>query len=107
MSKIKEFYKKHEKDINTIGSVVAITVGFMLVTKHYKNKNKKLVDLKGRSAIMWNKNQDGEIINIDRVKEILDLNADTTGAFAIFREGPRPDQYICLVLDSDVKYTEF
>lgn len=107
MGKVKEFYKKHEKGINTIVSVVVITTGCVLVTKHYRSKNKQLVDLKGKSAVMWNQNQDGEIINLDRVKEILDLNADTMGAFAIFREGPRPDQYICIVLDGDVKYTEF
>ena len=41
-------------------------------------------------------------INLERVKELLDLNADNNEMFAIFREGPNPKDYVCIRLSDNV-----
>lgn len=66
-------------------------------------KTKKVLkdlNLEGKAIISWTPND--SVMNLERVKEILDLNANNSSSFAIFRKGPRPEDYVCILLSDDV-----
>lgn len=99
MKNLKEFYNKHKKAIIITGVVSGAVVGTYLAYKYLK---KPIVSLKGKSVISWIPPKDA--MDLETVKEILDLNADNASRFAIFREGPNPKDYVCIVLSDDFKY---
>jgi hypothetical protein len=102
--KIKKFWKEHKEEI-LIGTTIigGTVVGVILTKKLYKacrmNILKEL-NLEGKSTISWTPRD--SFMNLERVKEILDLNANNSSSFAIFREGPKPEDYVCILLSKDV-----
>lgn len=106
MGKVKEFYNQNKKVILLTGCCILGSTIVVGVVK-YKLKKRSLVDMKGSNIIMWKSEPDGDkFINLERVKEILDANAETKGSFAIFREGLDPDKYACILLDGNVVVPE-
>lgn len=99
MKKVKEFYKKHEVTIKVAGCVVGGIVGYNLLKRHF---TKNLLDLQGKNIITWDPNQpDAGVMTLERVKEFMDANANTSGGYAIFREGLNPAEYTCIYFDSN------
>ena len=98
MKNINEFCKDHKKEIVVTGLIIGGVVISALITKRIFTKN--LIDLTGKDVISWTPND--KFMNLERVKEILDLNADNTSKFAIFREGLEPNQYAVILLDDNV-----
>jgi phage host-nuclease inhibitor protein Gam len=98
MKNIKQFCKEHKKELILTGVVVGAVVTGLLV----KGRSKKnLIDVTGKNAITWVPGPG--FMNLERVKEILDLNANNTESFAIFREpGNAMDQYTCVLLSDNV-----
>ena len=95
--KVKEFWRKHKKKICVIGGTVVIGTAIAIITKD----SKYMVNLKNKNAIVWGDNDSG-FMDIEGVKELLDANKDNCSRFAIFREGPEPDQYVALIMSDGV-----
>lgn len=95
----KMFWKKYKKGI-IWGAVVGVSVS----TVYLLVRNPKVCDLVGKNIISWKPGDTS--MTLERVKEILELNKDNAGQFAIFREGPDPLKYVCIVLN-DAVVTEF
>jgi preprotein translocase subunit SecF len=95
-----EFCKKYKKELVLTGLVIGGAVIGALITKRLVTKN--LIDLKGKSMISWTDNDNG-FMNLEKVKEILDANANNSEAYAIFREGPSPDEYIAIAIGKPIK----
>lgn len=103
MKSVKEFYKKYREPILITGCVVCTAVAAVILTKaHVIGKIERLD--RGKSILKWR--SPGEFMNLERVKEILDLNANNTEKFAIFREGPNPEDYICILVDKNVVFNK-
>lgn len=100
MEKLKEFCKKHKKKL-FIGSCIISGVVVGIVIDRRLLKNKRLIDITGKAAITWTPRHNG-FMDLNRVREILDFNAGNSSSFAIFREGPDPDKYVCILLSKDV-----
>jgi len=98
---IKKFIKNHKKEI-IIGTVVTISVVGLIVKIKY-GKGLKPVDFEGLNAITWESEQTG-FMTLERVKEILDLNANNDSMFAIFKELNEPDKYLCIMLNDAVAF---
>ena len=97
MKNIKEFCKKHKKEIIFTSCLVgAVVIGVLVKGQH----KKKLIELAGKNVITWTPGN--SFINLEKVKEILDLNANNSELFAIFREGPDPNAYVCILLSDNV-----
>ena len=95
MNKIKEFYTKHKKVI--IGGVVVV-VGIGVSTIVLKKMPKKqMLDVTDKASITWK--PDGKTFNLEEVKKCLDANAESSAMFAIFREGPKPEEYAIIRLN--------
>jgi len=97
MKRVKEFCKNHKKELVVIGGVI---VGAVVGAIIYKHLGTKSVDYAGKNVISWTPGN--TFINLERVKEILDLNANNSEMFAIFREGPDPNAYACVLLSENV-----
>lgn len=94
MNKFKTFCKEHEKEIYFIGGVtIAVVVGTILI----KRSGRTMIDITGKQAITW-PNEDKTFMNLERVKEILELNKNNSSKFAIFREGSDPEKYVAIVM---------
>lgn len=100
---IKKVWAEHKKEI-IIGAVVVGGVATVLITKKMTIAA-GMEKMKGLKSICWNPNQPGSgPMTLDRIKEILDLNAANTAQYAIFREGPNPADYICIMFDHDLVF---
>lgn len=95
--KVKEFWRKHKTKICVVGGTIVVGTVIFLITKDSKYK----LDLKGKKAITW-KDEDNGFMDIERVKAILDANKDNSSRFAIFREGPNPNEYVAIMMSDDV-----
>lgn len=89
--KAKEFYRRHKKLI-LIGTGAIIVIGVVVLF----TKNKTVLERTGKAIISWTPTDDS--ISLERVKEVLDLNAKNLSQYAIFREGVDPSKYVCVVL---------
>jgi hypothetical protein len=103
MKNIKEIWRDHKLGIVAgIGIATSVVIGIIAVAiiskQEYNNETKRLTE--GKNVISWTPNN--KFMNLERVKEILDLNADNASQFAIFREGPDPNAYACILLSDDV-----
>lgn len=96
MKKVVKFCKEHKKGLLVTGCLIGATVVGVKIGIKVGKRN--VVDLTGRNVISWKPGK--EIINLDRVKEILDLNANSSAMFAIFREGVDPNAYVCIELNN-------
>ncbi len=94
MKKIMEFCRKHKTALIVVCSVAGTIVVYAITRKHY---DKLLGWYKQRNVIAWKPTN--KIITLEKVKEVLDLNANTSAPYAIFREGPDPKDYVCIVLN--------
>lgn len=91
--KIKRFWDDHKLAICIVGGSAAIAA-----TLYLNRDKRKLMDITGKAAISWVPSHDPDkVLNLERVKEILDLNKDNLSQFAIFREGANPSDYTLIV----------
>lgn len=97
MEKLKKFCKDHKKELIVAGCVVgAIAIGLMT-----KGKGKReLLDVTGQNYLTWRPGN--YYMNLERVKEILDLNANNSEHFAIIRGYKNPDVYKCIMITENV-----
>ena len=107
LEKTKSFVKDHQKEIVLTGCAVAGVVTGVILCKRF---DKKMVDmgktLVGKRWISWTQDGNG-FMNLERVKEILDANANNSEPFAILREVQKgQDAYICLMLSENVIFPE-
>lgn len=100
MKSLKEFCKKHKKGIIITSCLVSATA--IVVFTKGKHGKKMLLDVTGKTWITWEPN--GNFIKLEKVKEILELNADNNSLYAIVKEGGvGKDVYSCILLNgSDV-----
>lgn len=98
MKSIKTLYEENKEKIKVLGCVVGVAV---ISTVAYKlNKRFVVVDRNVYSSLVWK--PCGTFMNLERAKEILDLNADNTERFAIFKNGIKPDDYSCIIVSGNV-----
>lgn len=93
---VKEFWRKNKKRIFIVGGTIVVGTVVFLITKDSKYK----LNFKDKKVIWW-KDEDNSFMDIERVKAILDANKDNSSQFAIFREGPNPNEYVTIVLSDD------
>lgn len=101
LKKVKHFVRDHKGEIMLISAGAgAIVIGFAVG----KMMNSDLVrmgkNVDGKSVISWRPN--GNFINLEEVKGILEANKDNMSQFALFREGGQSDDYVCVLLSNDV-----
>ena len=97
MKNIKQIWKDHKTELAIAGCMVGAVIGLIVL---HKVGTKKVVDCTGKNVISWK--PEAKSISLERVKEILDLNANSTAQFAIFREGLDPKAYECILLNDEV-----
>lgn len=95
--KVKEFWRRHKTRICIIGGTIVVGTVVFLITKDSKYRP----NLKGKKGIFWD-DVDHGFMDIEKVKAILDANKDNSSKFAIFREGPNPNEYVTILLSDDV-----
>lgn len=100
--KLQNFYKKYRKPIIITGCLVGTGVVVYLTKKYTIFPKKEYVDMRGRSIISWDPGSGTGTMGLEKVKEILEANKDNGSCFAIFREGPNPNEYITIALDDTV-----
>lgn len=99
MNKLKTFYKNNKQKI-IIGSYVVGGSIIGMLTYKLVRLSKVEDPYEGKDVISWT--QTNNFINIDKVKEILDLNASNSESFAIFRDGSNSEDYTCLLISNNV-----
>ena len=106
--KTKRFVKDHKYEIIAGATIAAagIAVGMAIG----KNANKDLVELglcyQGKNSISWVPNANAGFMDLERVKTVLDANADNTSCFVIFREGLKSEDYTLIMMSDDVVIPE-
>jgi len=99
MKNIKEFCKKHKKKILFTGCIVGAAIIGGVVRGKFVNK--EVMDLSGgKCGITWK--PVGTFMDLEKVKEILDLNANNSEMFAIIKENGTPNDYSCVLLSNEV-----
>ena len=94
--KMQKLWKEHKVEI-VMGTVIVGGVICAIVAK------KHIVNFKGMKVIGWDPNQkDAGLMTLEEIKRILDLNANNTASFAIFREGLDPNAFACIKFDSNL-----
>jgi hypothetical protein len=99
IKEVKDFCKKYKKEIIIVGVTLVAggTIGAVVMKVLSDNKPKCGAVLPaGMNSISWEPND--STINLERVKEILDLNSGNSEKFAIFKEGPGVDSYALILL---------
>ena len=97
MKKLKDFWEENKARILIVGGgVVVITTAVLL---HQKGGVKLP---KNAKYISWVPTKYDGTMNLERVKEVLEANKDNSSMFAIFREGPNPNEYVTILLDDTV-----
>lgn len=97
MKKLKDFWEENKAKILIVGGgVVVITTAVLL---HQKGGVKLP---KNAKCISWVPTKYDGTMNLERVKEVLEANKDNSSMFAIFREGPNPNEYVTILLDGTV-----
>ena len=97
MNKLKQFWTDHKTKILVIGGgVVVATISYALF-----HNRKAISEFAGENVIHWVPGN--ETMNLEEVKEILELNKDNASSFAIFREGPDPSKFVTILLSDDVE----
>ena len=98
MKDIKTFCKDHKRKLGFVGCVIGIAVAGVLM---HKVANKEDVsEYAGQNVISWIPTD--RFMDLERVKEVLDLNADNNESFAIFKEGLNKDDYACILISDNV-----
>ena len=97
MKNIKQIWKDHKTELAIAGCMVGAVIGLIVL---HKVGTKKVVDCTGKNVISWK--PENNFMNLERVKTLLDLNANNAESFAIFREGPNPMDYVFITLSDKV-----
>ena len=102
MKSIKEFYKKYKEPILLTGCLVGAAVIAVALTNSHVAK--KLSIIEGLNVLKWKPTD--TFMNLERAKEILDLNANNSERFAIFRDGTIPEDYVCITISDNVVFSK-
>ena len=89
---MKNLWKDHKKEI--IGGTVILVIGIAVGIAIHK---KMVPNYTGKKVLSWVPAKGA--LDLETVKKVIDLNATNDAAYAIFREGPNPADYICIFLD--------
>jgi len=100
MKNIKTLYKDHKQKIILGSKIVGVAViGAIAYTLGSKRKVEDLHE--GKDMLWWTPTNN--FINLEKVKEVLDLNANNSESFAIFRNGELEiDRYACILISDNV-----
>ena len=99
MKSMKEFCKDHKNKFIVAGYVVSVAIIGALVYKQSTTKE-VISPYEGMNVLSWIPTT--AFMDLERVKEILDLNANNVESFAIFKEGIDPDVYNCILISDNV-----
>ena len=95
MKKVKEFCKKHKREIVIAGGIVAIVLTAKHV-KHFKSLKKEIAFYNSQNRILWK--SPGEFIDVDDVRKVVEWNADIPEAlYAIVKE--KGEKYALVILN--------
>lgn len=97
MKKLKEFWDEHKVEIILVGGV-ALVAGAM-IAKHQFGKH--FMNITGKRVISWRHDPKVGYMTLERVKEILDLNANNPNAcFAMVKEPFTTNEYTAIWLNN-------
>ena len=98
---VKKIWEEHKKAVIIGGVVVGVVVTAMITKQVTKRTTIQLIVKKasGYSGIMWKKGQGASPVNLDKVKELLELNKDNLSSFAIYRQAHQTGLYTVIALD--------
>ena len=100
MGKVKEFWQKHKTKVYWVGgTLVAVGAATWLILK-----DRTFMEITGRHGLAWDPPTGS--MNLEEVKSILDVNADNSAKFAIFREGLEPDKYVAIFMDDKMVFPD-
>ncbi len=104
MKKVKEFCKENKKEIIT----TACVIGLAIIGVNVLTKKNVITDYGDLGGILY-RPSDNKIIGLEEAKAILELNANNSTKYAIFREGGNPNDYMCIELSKRTidTYVEF
>lgn len=95
MKKVKEFCKKHKREIIIAGGIVAVVLTAKHV-KHFKALKKEIAFYNGQNRILWKST--GKFIDVNDVKNVVEWNADIPDAlYAIVKE--KGEKYALVILN--------
>ena len=100
MKNIKEFCKEHKNKIVFVGCMIGSAVIGTLVYKQLNPVEEVVDPYKGQNVISWTPFEGS--INLEEVKNVLDLNANNNESFAIYKDGVNSDEYGCILLSDNV-----
>lgn len=98
MKNIKQIWKDHKTEIVIGGLLLTGVIISIVVASKIGTKN--VMDLPRKNVISWT--PDDKFMNLERVKELLDLNANNSESFAIFREGLISTDYSFITLSDNI-----
>ena len=95
MKKVKEFCKKHKREIIIAGGIVAV----VLTAKHikqFKSLKKEIAFYNSQNRILWNST--GKFIDVDDAMKVLEWNTNIPEAlYAIVKE--KGEKYALVILN--------
>jgi hypothetical protein len=98
MKNVKEFCKKHKKELIIGGSLIGATVIVVLTKGKLKMVKKELIDVAGKNVISWK--ETGNFVGLEKVKEFIESNANSNSLYAVVKEGDvGNDVYSLIVLN--------
>lgn len=101
MKSIKEFCKKHKKELIIGGCLLGAALVVGITKGRYKINKKVLIDVTGKNSITWEPS--GSFMSLEKVKDILELNTGNNESFAILKDGSvGKDSYSCILLSDNV-----
>jgi len=99
MNKIKGFLKRNKRSIIIGGIVIGIVATAIVLKRNGLFETQPLQwDAEGMKFIAWKENLQTGFMTKDRVIEVLEANANNEVPFAIYREGPNPNEYVTIIL---------
>jgi hypothetical protein len=100
MKNIKEFCKEHKNKIVFVGCMIGSAVIGALVYRQLNPVEETVDPYEDKYVLSWIPTE--KFINLERAKEILDLNANNNETLAIFKEGVNADDYTCVLFSDNV-----
>jgi len=105
MKKIKEFYKKHEREIKLVGIGVGCVIGYKgikSIKTDFTNRKKDIVDMTGKLYLSWPAGTAG-VTDLETAKKILDINSGIDESFGIIKRGT---DYMCVYISGEGVWPE-
>ena len=95
MKKVKEFCKKHKREIIIVGGVATVILLSKHV-KHFKSLKREIAFYNSQNRILWKST--GKFIDVDTVKKVVEWNTDIPDAlYAIVKE--KGEKYALVILN--------